>query len=187
MISRRRCVNGLLTFLLPAVFLLISCTPQPAQPPESHTPSESIPAPSSPPSSTEVQPKIDDPIVPFTATPQSNLDLREANVLDVKIDLLSDGTYRFDVTLLHDDEGEAPSFADSWQVWDLQNNLLGERILTHSHGTQPFTRSATIAIPEDVSIVLVHGHDMEHEHGGQSMEVDLETGEMRVIDEGEGG
>ncbi|MGD8634637.1 MAG: hypothetical protein PVF85_13770, partial [Anaerolineales bacterium] len=57
---------------------------------------------------------------------------------------------------------------------------------THSHGTQPFTRSATIEIPEGVTKVLVRGHDMQHGHGGQSMEVNLVNGETsRYEDSGE--
>lgn len=122
-----------------------------------------------------------------TASPVGNdLNLQEANIIKVEFDALGDGRYRFDVTLLHDDEGEAPSYADSWQVWDPAGVMLGERVLTHSHGTQPFTRSATIEIPEGVTKVLVRGHDMQHGHGGQSMEVNLVNGETsRYEDSGE--
>lgn len=104
------------------------------------------------------------------------LDLRFANVTRVEFTRLDEGSYRFDVTLYHDDDGEAPNFADAWQVLDLDGNLLGIRELLHSHGTQPFTRSATIEVPEGVSLVLVRGHDMVHGFGGQGMLVDLETG-----------
>lgn len=119
-----------------------------------------------------------EPEVEHTSSLRGELDLREANVVAVEFELQEDGYYRFDVTLLHDDDGEAPSFADRWQVEDLQGNLLGERVLMHSHSTQPFTRSASIEVPADVSTVLVRGHDMEHGHGGQSMEVDLGTGKL---------
>jgi hypothetical protein len=115
-----------------------------------------------------------------TAEIGKELDLREANVLEVEFEHLGDGNYRFDVTLFHDDDGEAPMYADSWQVWDTEGNILGERVLTHGHGTRPFTRSATIEIPVGIVIVLVRGHDMEHGHGGQSMRVNLESGEMIV-------
>ena len=120
-----------------------------------------------------------------TETVGGDLDLREANVLAVSFEALGDGRFRFDVTLLHDDDGEAPSYADSWQVWDAEGNMLGERVLTHSHGTQPFTRSATITIPDGVMTVFVRGHDMEHGHGGQSLQIDLDSGEMRsYVEEG---
>ena len=121
-----------------------------------------------------------------TSSPEpdpSLLDLREANVIAVTYEVISPGEVRFDVTLLHDDDAEAPSFADRWFVEDLEGNVLGERILAHSHGTQPFTRSATIHIPTEISIVIVRGHDQLHGLGGQSMRVDLGTGEMLAFDE----
>ena len=126
------------------------------------------------------------PSTPSPEPDQSLLDLREANVIAVTFEVISPGELRFDVTLIHDDDAEAPSFADRWFVEDLEGNVLGERILAHSHGTQPFTRSATIHIPTDTNLVIVRGHDQLHGLGGQSMRVDLRTGEMLTIDE-EGG
>lgn len=116
-----------------------------------------------------------------TSIPDVELDLREANVIDVAFERIDDEAFRFDVTLIHDDEGESPSFADSWHVEDLEGNTLGTRVLLHSHGNQPFTRSETFPIPPDVSIVIVRGHDMLHGHGGQSMRVDLNTGEVEAF------
>jgi hypothetical protein len=107
--------------------------------------------------------------------------LREANVLAVEFELLEDGRYRFDVTLVHDDDGEAPEFADWWQVETEEGQILGQRILAHAHGNQPFTRSLTFEIPAGVTIVIVRGHDMQHEFGGQAMRVDLQTGESFPI------
>ncbi len=131
----------------------------------------------------------DPPVIPVpehmeenTPTP-SDLDLHEANVLDVRFEKLDESRYRFDVTLLHDDDGESPSFADSWQVEDLDGTVLGERILAHSHGTTPFTRSATILIPEGIDLVIVRGHDMEHGFGGQAALVNMTTGEIHFFDE----
>ena len=116
-------------------------------------------------------------------TPPSDLDLQEANVLDVRFEKLDEYKVRFDVTLLHDDDGESPSFADSWQVEDLDGTVLGERILAHSHGTIPFTRSGTILIPESIDLVIVRGHDMEHGFGGQAARVNITTGEVHFFDE----
>jgi hypothetical protein len=113
----------------------------------------------------------------------SDLDLQEANVIDVRFEKLDDYKVRFDVTLLHDDDGESPSFADSWQVEDLDGIVLGERILAHSHGTIPFTRSATILITEGMDLVIVRGHDMEHGFGGQAALVNMTTGEVDFFDE----
>ncbi len=121
-----------------------------------------------------------------TASPTESddaLDLRQANVVGVAFEPLGDGRYRFDVTLYHDDDGEAPEYADWWQVEDLQGNLLGRRVLLHSHSTAPFTRSETIEIPDDVRVVMVRGHDMRHGFGGQVMRVNLDTGEVTSIHE----
>jgi len=126
-----------------------------------------------------------EPMKNNTPTP-SDLDLQEANVLDVRFEKLDDNQVRFDVTLLHDDDGESPSFADSWQIEDLDGIVLGKRILAHSHGTLPFTRSATILIPEGIDLVIVRGHDMEHGFGGQAALVNMTTGEVHLFDEDNG-
>ena len=120
-------------------------------------------------------------VVQSTRTPETELDLSEANVIDVTFEQINDEEFIFEVTLLHDDDGEAPSFADSWQVEDLSGNILGIRVLLHSHGNQPFTRTETITIPQAVSEVVVRGHDMIHGHGGQSMRVDLSSGEAEAF------
>jgi hypothetical protein len=127
--------------------------------------------------------ETESPGATVTDLTQDQLDLREANVTNVVIEHLGEGRIRFDVTLLHDDDGEAPSYADRWEVVDADGDLLGERILTHSHGTQPFTRSAILHIEVDLSVVHVRGHDMLHGYGGQSMSVDLSTGETRAFQE----
>lgn len=171
--------NKMSALMLAAVLFLAGCSAD--SPPASPLPTTTQSDPEA--TATAAAPETEQPDMSLTVSPHEDLDLREANVLDVQFDDLGEGRYQFDVTLLHDDQGEAPSFADSWHVWDLQGNLLGERLLAHSHGTQPFTRSATIEIPEGVSTVLVRGHDMEHGHGGQSMRVDLESGEMEAYEE----
>jgi hypothetical protein len=112
------------------------------------------------------------------------LDLREANVLEVAFERIDEDSYLFEVTLIHDDEGEAPNFADSWHVEDLSGKVLGTRVLLHAHGSQPFARSENIDIPPDITTVVVRGHDMLHGHGGQSMRVDLSTGELEAFLEG---
>lgn len=109
------------------------------------------------------------------------LDLRFANVLEVSYSPLSETQFHFDVTLVHDDEGEAPEYADWWQVEDLSATVLGMRFLTHSHGTQAFTRSETIAIPPGVEMVIIRGHDMRHGFGGQAIQLNLITGEQVTL------
>jgi hypothetical protein len=115
-------------------------------------------------------------------TSNSRLDLREANVVDVSVGS-SDGDYTFDVTLDHDDDGES-GYANWWQVERLDGTRLGRRELLHAHSQQPFTRSETIAIPAEVSCVVVRGHDETHEYGGQVLTVDLDSGETRAVNQG---
>lgn len=91
----------------------------------------------------------------------------QADVVGVKCSLEAAGTYRFDVTLAHDDAGW-DHFADKWQVLGPQGEVLGERVLAHPHDNeQPFTRSQTgIEIPSDIRVLTVHAHDMIHGWGG---------------------
>ncbi|RLM56741.1 hypothetical protein DVK02_09650 [Halobellus sp. Atlit-31R] len=117
-----------------------------------------------------------------STSPDSTLDLREANVVGVAVEGEA-GQYTFDVTLHHDDAGE-DGYANWWQVERLEGTRLGRRELRHAHTQQPFTRSATIEIPPDVRCVVVRGHDQTHGYGGQSMIVNLETAETRAIAQG---
>lgn len=112
----------------------------------------------------------------------TELDLREANVVDVAFER-ENGSYAFDVTLHHDDEGEE-GFANWWQVERLDGTRLGRRELLHAHTQQPFTRSDTVEIPDDVTCVVVRGHDQTHEYGGRLMVVNLESGATRAVDQG---
>lgn len=125
----------------------------------------------------------DTPTAPGTETTtsggsSSDLNLREANVVDIAFESTGEGFYRFDVTLLHDDEGE-DGYANWWQVERLDRTQLGRRKLSHAHGTEPFTRSAEIEIPADVTCVVVRGHDQTHEYGGQAYLANIETGAAR--------
>ncbi|WP_256298597.1 hypothetical protein [Haloarchaeobius salinus] len=109
------------------------------------------------------------------------LDLREANVVGVSFEG-GDGTYTFDVTLHHDDDGE-DGYANWWQVERLDGTQLGRRELLHAHSQQPFTRSDTVEIPADVNCVVVRGHDQTHGYGGVAMLVSLESGATRQVDQ----
>jgi hypothetical protein len=112
----------------------------------------------------------------------ADLDLREANVVDVAVEPTDDG-YAFDVTLHHDDDGEE-GYANWWQVERLDGTRLGRRELLHAHAEQPFTRSATVAVPDDVTCVVVRGHDQTHGYGGVAAAVDLDAGTARRVDQG---
>lgn len=110
------------------------------------------------------------------------LDLREANVVDVEL-TAQETAYTFDVTLHHDDNGE-DGYANWWQVEQPDSTQLGRRELAHPHSQQPFTRSETIDIPSEVSCVVVRGHDQTHGYGGQAMVVTLDSGATRAVDQG---
>lgn len=109
-------------------------------------------------------------------------DLREANVVDVAFEG-GDGTYEFEVTLHHDDDGE-DGYANWWQIERLDGTQLGRRELLHAHSRQPFTRSETIEIPDGVDCVVVRGHDETHGYGGLAATVDLASGATRTIAQG---
>lgn len=98
----------------------------------------------------------------------------EVEVVAVDAEQQSDGNWRFSVTLLHDDEGW-DHYADRWDVVGPDGTVYGERVLLHPHVTeQPFTRSLSgVAIPEDVTQVIVRGNDSVHGLGGKEMTVDL--------------
>jgi hypothetical protein len=119
---------------------------------------------------------------PSTTAADGELDLREANVTDVAVERDGDG-YRFDVTLYHDDDGE-DGYANWWQVESLDGERLGRRDLLHAHGTREFTRSATVAVPEGTTCVVVRGHDETHGYGGRAVLVALETGATRAVRQG---
>jgi hypothetical protein len=110
------------------------------------------------------------------------LDLREANVVDVSFEG-QDGSYTFDVSLHHDDDGE-DGYANWWQVERPDGTRFGRRDLAHPHSQQPFTRSGTIEIPDDVRCVVVRGLDQTHGYGGLAVAVDLASGTTRTVDQG---
>jgi hypothetical protein len=168
-LSRRR-----LLALAPGIVFLAGCT--------SGDGTDADTSPSTATTTTAAEPTATGTSASQTTT-QSALDLREANVVAVAFEKTGETTYRFDVTLLHDDAGEA-GYANWWQVETLGGEQLGRRELLHAHGTQEFTRSATIDIPAGVARVVVRGHDQTHGYGGQAIVVTLETGEVAAVRQG---
>ena len=98
----------------------------------------------------------------------------QADVVAVEAHKASDGTWRFDVTVRHDDSGWE-HYADRWEVLGPDGALLGTRVLLHPHETeQPFTRSlGGVVVPEGVTKVTLRAHDSEHGLGGKTVEVPL--------------
>jgi len=73
---------------------------------------------------------------------------------------ISGGTWRFDVTLRHDDTGWE-HYADGWEVLAPDGTSLGLRVLVHPHvNEQPFTRSlGGVVIPEGITAVTIRARD----------------------------
>ena len=73
------------------------------------------------------------------------------------------GTWSFDVTLRHGDEGW-DHYADAWRVVGPDGTVYGTRTLYHPHvEEQPFTRSLSgVQIPDDVTEVSIEAHDSVH-------------------------
>ncbi|WP_229446935.1 hypothetical protein [Nitratireductor sp. B36] len=98
----------------------------------------------------------------------------EADIVDVRVVAEPAGTYRFEVTLTHSDEGWE-HYADRWDVLDDAGNVLGSRKLMHPHvNEQPFTRSLPgVSLPNGVAHVTIRAHDTVHGYGGKEMRISI--------------
>lgn len=98
----------------------------------------------------------------------------EADVAAAEAVEESAGTWRFEVTVAHADEGW-DHYADKWEVLAPDGRVLGTRVLLHPHvGEQPFTRSlGGVAIPAEVDRVILRAHDSVHGLGGAEVTVEL--------------
>ncbi|WP_425087483.1 hypothetical protein [Stappia sp.] len=99
----------------------------------------------------------------------------KADVVEVVAQQAGDGTWRFDVTVAHADEGW-DHYADLWEVVAPDGTVLGQRVLAHPHvDEQPFTRSLSgVEIPAGTGSVEVRARDSVHGLGGRSVLVDLD-------------
>lgn len=99
----------------------------------------------------------------------------EADVVDAAAEPDGPGTWRFSVTVRHDDEGWE-HYADLWQVLTPEGGILGERELLHPHvDEQPFTRSLSgVAIPRDLDEVVIRARDSRHGFTGRTLTLKLE-------------
>ncbi len=99
---------------------------------------------------------------------------RFPTVVDAVATTTNGTSWQVDVTL--SSEYDSPErYADAWRVLDADDNELGIRVLTHDHaGEQPFTRSATVEIPEALDRVFVEGRDQLNGWNGERFELILE-------------
>ncbi len=100
----------------------------------------------------------------------------EADIVGAEAERSGDGTWRFEVTVRHADEGW-DHYADLWQVIAPDGTVLGERVLAHPHvNEQPFTRSlAGVLVDDEIGVVTIRARDSVHGFGGAEMEVDLDA------------
>ncbi|MGJ3260831.1 MAG: hypothetical protein ACFE0S_14635 [Rhodospirillales bacterium] len=99
----------------------------------------------------------------------------EPAVLDVTVSANVDGTYAFNVTATHRDEGWS-HYADKWEiVGGVDNRVLGTRTLYHPHvDEQPFTRSLSrVEIPIGITEVTVRAYCNTTGVGARTVTVEL--------------
>ncbi|BDW89331.1 hypothetical protein [Thalassospira tepidiphila] len=98
----------------------------------------------------------------------------EADVVAAKATKTGENTYRFDVTVVHEDTGW-DHYANVWQVIGPDGAIIGERVLAHPHvNEQPFTRSLSgVSIPTDITGVTLRAGDLVHEFGGAELFLEL--------------
>ena len=96
----------------------------------------------------------------------------EADIVDVRVTPEPGGTFRFDVTVRHTDEGWK-HYADGWEILGPSAIRLGYRKLWHPHvEEQPFVRSLSgVRIPASVTRVKIRAHDNVHGYGGREIVV----------------
>lgn len=112
-------------------------------------------------------------LVTCLACPQFSVIAGEVEIVDAKVNQVSKGRYRFDVTLRHEDKGWQ-HYANRWQVETSDGKVLGTRVLLHPHvNEQPFTRSLSgISVPVDIKTVTIRAFDSVH--GDSEMTVNVE-------------
>lgn len=97
----------------------------------------------------------------------------DVRIVDVQVAATGENAFRFDVTLLHGDEGW-DHYADLWRVVGPDGVVIAERVLLHPHvDEQPFTRSLyNVTIDPSVEQVVIEARDSVHGWGA-TVEVTL--------------
>lgn len=98
----------------------------------------------------------------------------KADVTNATFTLDKNEMYQFSVTIRHNDQGWN-HYANKWEIYDLDNNLLSTRTLFHPHvNEQPFTRNlSNVKISKNIKKVKIKAHDLVHGYGGQEILINL--------------
>jgi hypothetical protein len=98
----------------------------------------------------------------------------EADVIDAKVIRGDDGSFTFNVTVQHADEGWN-HYADHWLILDNNEQVIAARKLMHPHvKEQPFTRSLSyIQIPDEITEVTIRAHCSVDNYSGENMLVKI--------------
>ena len=106
----------------------------------------------------------------------------DVEVVDVKAIQSKDKTWRFSVTLKHDDEGW-DHYANEWQVIAPDDKILATRTLYHPHvDEQPFTRGTQgVKISDDIKTVRIIAKDTVHGLSKNAVELELATNTIKKI------
>ncbi len=97
----------------------------------------------------------------------------EADIVGAVVTRLNGDSFRFDVSVLHEDTGW-DHYANAFEILDSNGNILGTRVLLHPHvGQLPFTRSLTLTLSPAIRQVTIRGVDSVHGRGGKEMNVDI--------------
>lgn len=93
----------------------------------------------------------------------SSLYANQVEIVKVEANCDKSQTCSFHVTLKHEDTGWK-HFANKWEVYTPEDELLATRTLYHPHiNEQPFTRSlGNVIIPKGINKVIIKAHDNIH-------------------------
>jgi len=99
----------------------------------------------------------------------------EADIIDAEVKRGNDGSFTFNVTVQHADEGWN-HYADHWLILDKDEQMIAARKLMHPHvKEQPFTRSLSyIQIPDEVTEIIIRAHCSIDDYSGKDLTLKIE-------------